>query len=108
MSDYLESAIFLAEAVAIYAACYFLARWICTFLTKYNPSQKRLLRLIITNAICFTFFIVSGLLDNYYDVRNATLEALRIILTPLSFFWLICFSIGFFILPLKNSGKDRS
>ncbi len=103
----MQTLIIFLESIVIYAVCYLIASLICSFIKKYNKIQKKNLLLIITNAICFVFFIIYGLADNYLDARIEFLEPLWFLLTPISFIGLIYYSISFFASGSQNGNVSN-
>jgi len=96
MNDTIQTILLLLGGIAIYVLCYVISSKICSNIKKINAVQKKKLRSLITNGICFIFFITYGLLDNYCGITVVPLEALWFILTPISFLGLIWYTIAFF------------
>lgn len=95
MKDIFYMLLFLLKAAVIYLAFYFLAFIICSF-TKYTGDKKTYFQILMANIICFLFFLIYGLLDNYYYVRINFLIPIWFFLFPLSFLLMVFFAFLFF------------
>jgi len=93
--DILETVLFFLKAIIVYSACYFIAFNI-KFSLKNRGKRNTYLKILIANVICLSFFLIYGLLDNYWDIKVVFLATLWFLLFPLSSLLIIIFGILFF------------
>jgi len=96
MNEVLDAIPLLTVGCVIYLACYFLAYFICKK-ANYAFKKKKDLIGIVTNGICFTFFLAYGQLDNHGYVHITILQGLWFLLFPISLLFILIFGVSFLI-----------
>ena len=104
MDNSLDTITLVAVGCVIYLVCYVLAFFICRK-AKYSLNKKKDLIGLMTNAICFIFFLVYGQLDNHNYIHITILQGLWFILFPISLLFILIFTVSFLA---KRDKKERA
>jgi hypothetical protein len=95
MNDILDLLWYVLKCAVVYISCFALAILFCRRV-MYSKEKKNYLIFIVTNAICFIFFLAYGLLANHYYIRAKFFAPLWFFLFPLSLVLLLVFLYLFF------------
>jgi MFS-type transporter involved in bile tolerance (Atg22 family) len=105
--DIFETLLFILESALIYFACYFFANKMC-YSVKYKGEKRAYLKILIANVVCFLFFLIYGLLDNYFGIKVKFLAPIWFLLFPISSLLIVIFSILFFFTKHKDSKHNEA